>query len=91
MRIQRINEKIVYPKLSYKICGLLFAIHKSLGRYRSEKQYMDAFEKLLRDNGVNYVREKPLPPSFDGEKERRNIPILLLGTRLLSILKIKIL
>jgi GxxExxY protein len=89
MRILRINKKIIYPELSYKICGLLFAVHKSLGRYRSEKQYMDAFEKLLIAEGVNYIREKPLPPSFDGEKNRRNIPDFIIEDKIIIDFKNK--
>jgi len=89
MRILRISKKIVYPELSYRIYGLLFAVHKSLGRYKSEKQYMDAFEKLLRENGVNYIREEPLPPSFNGEKEGRNIPDFIIENKIVVDFKNK--
>jgi len=89
MRILRINKKIIYPELCYKVYGLLFAVHKSLRRYKSEKQYMDAFEKPLRDNGVNYIREKPLPPSFNGEMERRNIPDFIIEGKIIIDFKNK--
>ena len=64
MRMPRINKAIIYPELSYKICGLFFTIHKKLGRYNNEKQYSDAFEFILNENKINYVREKFLSPSF---------------------------
>lgn len=70
----RINKNVIYPELSYKICGLCFYIHNKLGRYRNEKQYADAFERLLKENGMAYEREKPSSPSFAGEKTRRSIP-----------------
>lgn len=55
------KEKIIYKDLSYKISGLLFKIHNSLGRYCREKQYGDALKKLLEEEGVNFEREKELP------------------------------
>lgn len=88
-RIPRINKDILYPELSYKICGLCFNIHNKLGRYRNEQQYADAFEKLLKTNKIKYVREGPLPPSFSGEKERRNIPDFLIEDKIIIDLKAK--
>lgn len=85
----RIKNNIIYPELSYQVCGLCFYIHNKLGRYRNEKQYADAFENLLKENKIKYVREKPLPPSFKGEKERRNIPDFVIGDKILLDLKTK--
>lgn len=48
---------IIYPRLSYKITGLCFSVHKSLGRYCREKQYADRLEILLKANEVNFKRE----------------------------------
>lgn len=45
-----IEDKVVYKELSYKINGLLFKVHKDLGRYRNEKQYGDYFEQLLKNS-----------------------------------------
>ncbi len=53
--------RIIYKELSYEITGLLFQVHNELGRFCREKQYSDAFEKLLKENKIVYVREKPLP------------------------------
>ena len=50
-------DKIVHRELSYKINGLLFKVHKELGRYRNEKQCADYFEKLLRVESMKYKRE----------------------------------
>lgn len=70
---QRIIKKnLVLPELSYKICGLLFEVHNSLGRYCNEKQYSDAFENLLIINNIKYEREKCIPISFKGERQGRN-------------------
>jgi GxxExxY protein len=48
---------LIYPDLSYKITGLLFVVHNTLGRYSREKQYSDVFEDLLREKGIVYKRE----------------------------------
>ena len=89
MRIPRINKDIIYPELSYKVCGLFFNIHKKLGRYRNEKQYADALEALLEENSVKYIREKPLPPSFNGEKKGRNVPDFIIENKLIVDIKSK--
>lgn len=47
------NKNIIYPELSYKITGLLFEIHRELGKYRNEKQYADYFENLLKREKTN--------------------------------------
>lgn len=57
----KVSEKVLYPELSYKITGLLFEIHNSLGRYCKEKQYADALEQLLTESDISYKRENPLP------------------------------
>ena len=88
MQMPQMN-KVIYPELSYKICGLCFYIHNKLGRYRNEKQYADALENLLKENDINYTREKRLPPSFDGEKDGRNIPDFVIKDKLLLDLKAK--
>lgn len=51
------DDKVIYKNLSYKIVGLMFETHKTLGRYRNEKQYADYFEELLKKEGIKYVRE----------------------------------
>jgi len=90
MRIQQIsNKNMIYPELSYKLCGLFFDIHGKLGRYLNEKQYGDAFEKLLKENKINYLREKPLKASFSGEQKKRNIPDFIINDRIIVDLKSK--
>lgn len=83
----QINEKVVYPELSYKICGLCFSIHNKLGRYRNEKQYGDALESSLKENNMAYKREFPLEVSFDGEQEGRNIVDFIIEDKIIVELK----
>ena len=82
-------KKIIYPILSYKLTGLLFKAHNHLGQYRNEKQYADYFEELLKREKIQYKRETPLPPSFRGEKERRNIPDFIIENKIIIDFKAK--
>jgi len=85
----RKNKNVVEPEPSYVICGLCFKIHNQLGRYRSEGQYCDAFEKLLKEGKIEHEREKPLPPSFEGGQKRRNIPDFVIKEKIIIDLKAK--
>lgn len=78
--------KVIYPELSYKITGILFAVHNELGRFCNEKQYGDKIERYLNDLGIRHERERVLPVSFDGEIEGRNkVDFLIDGKMILEI------
>ena len=89
MQIPRINKKVIYPELSYKIYGFCFYVHNKLGRFLNEKQYADALERVLKENKINFIREAPLPPSFPGEKKKRNIPDFIIEDKIIIELKAK--
>jgi GxxExxY protein len=89
MPIIQMKKEVIFPELSYKICGLCFNIHNSLGRYLNEKQYGDALENLLKENNISYDREIPLPQAFKGEKERRNIADFVVDNKIIVELKAK--
>ncbi len=57
------SHKLIYPKLSYTITGLLFRVHNDLGTYSREIQYGDLFEKELIAANISYEREKILGDS----------------------------
>lgn len=59
----KINEKVLYPELSYKITGILFNIHNELGPYAREKQYGDLIEEKLKESKIPYLREKNIGDS----------------------------
>src|SRR3989344_8144290 len=86
-RIRQSN--VLYPELSYTINGLCFTIHNSLGRFRNEQQYADAFEEKLKSSGLKYKREKSLPPSFKGEYNNRNIPDFIVEDKIVIDIKAK--
>jgi GxxExxY protein len=83
------KNKILFPELSYEITGLCFRIHKELGRFRSEGSYGDALEVLLKERNIQYQRELPINPSFEGEANRRNIVDFLIEDKIILELKAK--
>src|SRR6187402_1690861 len=48
----------LYEKDSYKIIGVLFEVHKNLGKGFSEIVYKDAIEYEFQSLGIAYTREK---------------------------------
>ena len=82
------KPEIIYPELSYKITGLLFEVHNTLGRYAKEKQYGDALESLFEKAGVRYEREKPLPIELI-ENQRTNLADFAVEDKILLELKAK--
>ncbi len=51
------KNKLLYGELSYKLNGLLFAIHNELGTYAREKQYGDLLALKLDESNILFRRE----------------------------------
>jgi len=81
--------KLIYPELSYKINGVLFAVHNELGQFYNEKQYSDLIEHYFKKLNFKYKREKILPPSFKNESEGRNKIDFLIENKIVLELKTK--
>src|SRR3989344_3491755 len=85
----RMRNKVLHQELSYILNGLCFEVHNKLGRFRNEKQYSDALEKMLQERKITYVRECELAQSFEGEKKRRNIIDFLVDDQIIIEVKAK--
>ena len=86
MQIYKNANKLIHPELSYKINGILFAVHNELGRFCNEKQYCDLIENYLKKLSIKYEREKILPISFGNEfKGRNKIDFLIDGKIILEV------
>src|SRR3989338_10347804 len=83
------KENLIYPELSYRLSGILFAVHNELGRFRNEKQYADAIERHLAIHGIPYEREKILPISFVGEQGGRSKLDFLIDGKIVLAIKAK--
>ena len=51
-------DDLIYKEECYKIVGLLYEVHKNLGKGFSEIVYKDALEFEFTENNINYEREK---------------------------------
>lgn len=48
---------LLFEDLTYDIRGILFEVHRELGRFAKEKQYADLLEKKLIERKIKYSRE----------------------------------
>lgn len=59
--------RLVYPKLSYKIIGILFKVHQELGPSLLEKYYQRAIVEEFKKNGLLYTKEVVVDLSYEGK------------------------
>lgn len=81
------DEKVIYPELSYELVGVFYAAHNELGRYANEKQYGDFVEGKLREKKIKYEREKILDQYFPGEHPGRHRVDFLVDEKIVIELK----
>lgn len=48
---------LIYKELCYKIIGVTFEVHNSLGVGLKEKVYADALEVVFKEENIPYIRE----------------------------------
>lgn len=51
------KSKLLYEEETFKLNGFAFRVQNELGRFCREKQYCDAYEKLLIENKIPSQRE----------------------------------
>lgn len=56
----------VYPDESKELIRIAMQLHSELGCGFKEKVYQDAYEVLLKENGIPYEREKHLALTYHG-------------------------
>jgi len=54
-----VKSNVIYPKLSYKIVGILFKVYNELGYGYHEKHYERAVEQYLIKESILYKRQMP--------------------------------
>lgn len=62
------TEKIIYKELSYKLMGILFSLHRSLGNRHQEKHYQRAIEVELDKQGIPFEREFLVSLDYEDNK-----------------------
>ena len=83
------NAKIVYPKLSYEIVGLLYDVHNQLGNRYQEKYYQRAVEVKLKGKKISYKREIEVDLTIDNEKIGKYFLDFLVDSKVVLELKVK--
>lgn len=68
MKAGKMTDGLIYSDETYKLIGLCMKVHRELGCGFLEPVYQEAFEMLLKDEGIHYQREKLLPIYFLGRK-----------------------
>ncbi len=81
------EEKVIYPELSYEIVGILYSAHNELGGYANEKQYGDYIENKLKEHKIKYEREKVLDQFFPEERHGRHRIDFLIDDKIVLELK----
>lgn len=82
-------EKIIFPDLSYEINGILFQVHKDIGKYCNEKQVCDRIEFYLKQKQISYERELVIPAGFEGERAGRNRLDFIIDDKIILEIKTK--
>lgn len=59
-------NEYIYKEESRTLLGLAMQLHRELGFGFKEIVYQDAFEVLLKENGIPYEREKHITLTFHG-------------------------
>ena len=60
------NNKYLHQELTGRIIHSCMDVHNELGCGSLEKVYQEALEIVLKEEGINYEREKHLPIQFRG-------------------------
>src|SRR3989344_2114799 len=79
---------LIEPELSFKITGLCFKVHNKLGRFASERQFLDELEKLFIEEGVVYKREFEIK-DFEPNAPKGNRVDFIIEDRILFDGKVK--
>ena len=61
------TDGLLHKELTYKIIGILFKVHSSLGCGFTEKIYQRAIEIELRRAGMLFEIEKEIDIAYDGQ------------------------
>lgn len=81
--------RIIYPKLSYQLNGIFYEVQNRLGRFSTEKQYAEGVEEMLKQEKINYIREKEILIPFGKIKIGGNKVDFLIEDKILVDIKSK--
>lgn len=80
--------KLIEKELSYEISGVTFEVYKTLGGGYQEKYYQRAIAKELKNRGIKFTEQLPVPLTFKGENLGRYFLDFLIEDRI--VLEVKV-
>lgn len=80
---------MIYPELSYKIVGILFKVHSTLGRRYQEKYYQRAVEVALKEERIRFEKEIVVDLTFGETKIGKYMLDFLIEGKIILELKAK--
>jgi GxxExxY protein len=81
------RTRLVYPKLSYELTGVLYKVQNTLGSGLLEKHYQKAIELELIKRKLKYEREKYVRLEYNGELIGKYYVDFLIATKI--VLEVK--
>ena len=83
------DNKLLYPELSYKLVGILFEVHTELGNRYQEKYYQRAMQVKLKKNNIPFKKEISVNLTVDGERIGKYFLDFLIDNKIVLELKAK--
>jgi GxxExxY protein len=81
------RDDLVYPKLSYKIVGILFDVYNELGYGFDEKTYQKAVAIAFKDSKIKFQEQVHAPLAYRGNKVGLNFFDFFIDDRVVLELK----
>lgn len=81
------NLDLLYPELSYKITGAIFAVWKELGPAFKESIYQKALEKEFAKREISFESQKQIPIFYNNEKVGIYTPDFIIDDKILLEIK----
>ena len=82
------DDKLIYPELSYKIIGCLFEVYKKLGCNHREKYYQKAVSNEFKNQNIKFKEQVPIKLNYKTSKIGQNFLDFCIEDKI--ILEIKI-
>lgn len=58
------RQDLLFPELSYQVVGILFEVFKQLGSGFQERYYQRAVAVELRNRGLKFLEQVPIPLNY---------------------------
>jgi GxxExxY protein len=83
-----VNKNIIYQEESFRLIGFAYNVFNELGYGFAEKVYCAAYEKLLQQNKIPFVREKYCAIKINGDLVAKNYFDFLIDDKIVLELKV---